>query len=108
MRRGGELIKEARKRGGLTQRELAELLGTTQSVIARWETGKRSPTFEVVVEAVRACGLDLSTRIVQRDEQHALLVREWLAMTPRERLERATKSRASFENLRQSIRRTAG
>jgi transcriptional regulator with XRE-family HTH domain len=107
MRRGGELIREARKRAGVTQRELAERLGTTQSVIARWETGKRSPTFEAVVEAARACGFDLSTRIVQRDEDHLLMVREWLTMTPRERLERATGARASFENLRQSVSRTA-
>ena len=103
--RGGELIKEARKRGGLSQRELAEQLGTTQPVIARWETGKRSPTFERVVEAVRACGFDLAARIVARDDQHALLVNETLKMTPRERLEKLSRSRAAFEELRKEVRR---
>lgn len=107
MRRGGELIKEARKRAGLSQRELAEFLGTTQPVIARWETGLRSPTFDKVVEAVRACGFDLAARIVQRDDEHALLIRDRLGMTPRERLEWASGSRAAFEELKQSVRRTA-
>ena len=71
--RGGQLVREARKRAGLTQRELAELLNTTQSVIGRWEAGNSSPSYERVVEAVRACGFDLAVRIVSRDDEHALL-----------------------------------
>ena len=102
--RGGELIKEARKRAGLSQRELAELLTTTQAVIARWETGRRSPSFERVVEAVRACGLELAVRIVNPDDQHSLLVQESLRMTPTERLDRLAQSRESIERLKASVR----
>lgn len=102
--RGGEVIREARKRADLTQRELAELLGTTQAVIARWETGARSPTFERVVAAVRACGFDLSVRIVARDDQHHLLVTEMLKMTPRERLHRVAQSGSAIEHLRSKVR----
>ena len=36
---GADLIREARKRAGLTQRELAERAATTQSSVARWESG---------------------------------------------------------------------
>ena len=33
----------ARKRAGLTQKELAEKLGVDQSAVSFWETGKRAP-----------------------------------------------------------------
>jgi transcriptional regulator with XRE-family HTH domain len=103
--KGGELIREARKRARVSQRDLAELLGTTQAVIARWETGKRSPAFERVVEAVRACGLDLAVRIVSPDDQHAQLVREALHMSPGERLDRLASSRKAIEELVSAARK---
>ena len=103
--KGGSIIREARKRAGLTQRQLAELLSTTQAVVARWETGKSSPTFDRVVQAVRACGLDLSVRIVNRDDEHSLLIDDALRLAPVERLERLTKSRNALEGLAANVRR---
>jgi transcriptional regulator with XRE-family HTH domain len=103
--RGGELIRRARRRAGLSQRELAERLGTTQAVVARWETGVRSPTLERVIEAVRACGLDLAVRIVARDDQHALLVQDMLRLEPAERLERLARSTAALEDLVSATRK---
>ena len=43
---GGELIREARLRAGLTQTELSELTGRERSVIARWEQGVISPPID--------------------------------------------------------------
>ena len=43
---GGVLIREARRRAGLTQVELAHRVGTTQSAIARVERGRTEPTAE--------------------------------------------------------------
>jgi ribosome-binding protein aMBF1 (putative translation factor) len=37
-------IAEARQRAGLTQAQLAERVGTTQSVISRWESGRGEPS----------------------------------------------------------------
>jgi transcriptional regulator with XRE-family HTH domain len=102
--KGGELIREARKRAGLSQRDLAELLGTTQAVIARWETGRRSPSFERVVEAVRACGFELAVSIVNPDDQHSLLVQDSLQLTPTERLDRVARSKEAIDRLREAIR----
>lgn len=65
---GGDLIREARRRSGLTQQQLAELLGTTQSAIARIESGGTEPSFRRVVEIVRACGLDLEPHLVAADD----------------------------------------
>ena len=97
--RSGEIVREARRRARLSQRELADLLGTTQPVIARWEAGTSSPAFDRVVEAVRACGLDLAVRVVARDDQHALLVRQNLVLTPAQRLERLRAGRAAVEDM---------
>lgn len=36
-------IKELREKAGLTQEQLAEKIGTTQSAVALWETGRRAP-----------------------------------------------------------------
>ncbi|MGH2786419.1 MAG: helix-turn-helix domain-containing protein [Actinomycetota bacterium] len=102
--RGGELIKEARRRAGLTQKELAERLGTTQAVIARWEGGDRSPTFERLREAIRACDLDLSVRIVARDDQHELLIEEMLRLSPDERLDKLTEGQAGVNELVRGVR----
>lgn len=66
--RGGDLIREARRRARLTQGELAGRLGTTQSAIARLETGGTEPSYERVVEAVRACGFDLLPRLLPADD----------------------------------------
>ena len=102
---GGQLIRQARKRAGLSQRELAERLGTAQAAIARWEGGRTAPSFDRVVAAIRACGLDLDTRIVTRDDHHERLVEERLRMSPDERLESLTRSRKSIEEMITSARR---
>ena len=84
---GGELIREGRKRSGLTQHELADALDTSQSVIARWESGRRSPTFTTVVRAVRACDLALWPRLEPVDEGPLGVALALDALTPAERLE---------------------
>lgn len=60
---GSQLVREARRRAGLTQAELATRVGTTQSAIARLERGSTSLTLERASRLVRACGFDLQVRI---------------------------------------------
>lgn len=100
---GGGLIREARKRAGLTQRELAEFLGTTQPVIARWEAGRASPSFERVVDAVRACGFDVAIRIVSKDDEHALWVQKNLQLTPLERLTQLQTGKSAIDSLAANV-----
>ena len=59
----GQLIADARAQTGLTQTELASRMGTHQSVVARWESGKTQPSFETVARAVSAAGLELTVTI---------------------------------------------
>ena len=96
---GGLWIREARLRAGLTQNELAERLATSQSLIARWERGVVEPAFGTVIKAVRACGLDLSVRVVAYDDDHDVLIKENLKLSPAERLQRMQKERKGLDEL---------
>ena len=51
-------VRTARLRADLTQAELAKLIGTTQSVIARLEGGtdKRVPSIPLLARLAAACG----------------------------------------------------
>lgn len=85
--RGGLLIREARRRAALTQAELARRLSTSQSTVARWETGRQAPNFDTVIRALRACGLDLDIHLVPYDDSDASLFDGYLRMTPQQRYE---------------------
>jgi transcriptional regulator with XRE-family HTH domain len=82
----GSLIAEARKRGGLTQADLAHRLRSHQSVVARWETGRTNPDFVTVQRAIRAAGFELGVSIQRVDEHDLTLIRRELALLPHQRL----------------------
>lgn len=81
------IIREARRRAGISQAELARRLGTSQSVIGRWETGKRTPSIDNLTAAVRACNLELHLGIANRDPDHDRLIDDSLRLNPEERLQ---------------------
>lgn len=58
-----ELIA-ARGRAGLTQGEVAQRMGTTQSVVARLESGKRMPSMRTVQRYANAIGARAVVRLV--------------------------------------------
>ena len=57
-----ELIA-ARTHAGLTQADVAERMGTTQSVIARMENGRRMPSLRSVQRYARAVGSNAVVRL---------------------------------------------
>lgn len=83
---GGSLLRIARLRAGLTQRELAGRLALPQSSVARWESGSRAPSIDNLVEAVRACGLDPVVSLFAMDRSNDAFIWELLDETPAERL----------------------
>jgi transcriptional regulator with XRE-family HTH domain len=93
---GNDLVREARKRVGLTQRELAERAGTTQSAIARLETGRSTPTFDTVLRLLRLCGLDLDIMLVERDDSDWLQAQRLLELSPKDRVERHARTLANL------------
>ena len=62
-------------------------MGTTQSVVARWESGRRSPTFVTTERAIRECGLALSARLVPLDEGPLGVALTMQDLSPMEKLE---------------------
>jgi ribosome-binding protein aMBF1 (putative translation factor) len=60
----GELI-EARQEAGLTQAEVAHRMGTSQSVIARLESARHMPTFDMAARYAAALGRRLDVHLVR-------------------------------------------
>lgn len=54
-----QLIQVARKRAGLTQRQLAEVAGTSQAAVARYERGVVVPDVRTLARLVEGCGFRL-------------------------------------------------
>jgi transcriptional regulator with XRE-family HTH domain len=84
-----DIIRRARELSGLSQRELARLAGTTQSVVARIELGQTSPTWDTIERLLRAAGLELDTRLTLLPVAHSHMLEDIpriLALTPEERL----------------------
>jgi len=54
-----QLVYDLRTSAGLTQRQLADRMGTTQSVISRLEQAGRLPTLEMLGRIAAATGADL-------------------------------------------------
>jgi transcriptional regulator with XRE-family HTH domain len=50
----------ARLAAGLTQKQLAERLGTTQSAVDRLESGQRMPTLDTLYKLAAVLGLDFT------------------------------------------------
>jgi len=84
---GGQLVREARRRAGMTQRQLASRAGVTQPTVARIERGDVEASLERVLELVRAAGFDLEVRVVPLDEDALALAEQNLARSPDERLD---------------------
>jgi HTH-type transcriptional regulator/antitoxin HipB len=53
------LIRRVRRRAKLSQRELAHELGVSQSAIAKWETGRTSPTARMLIKVLELGELHL-------------------------------------------------
>lgn len=83
---GGQLVREARRRADLTQRELAGRVGTTQSAIARIEGGATQPSYDRVRQLVEACGFELVPRIAPLDDSNWSVASSNLGLTTEERV----------------------
>ena len=86
------LVREARKRGRLTQAALGSRAGVPQSTIARIESGARTPSTDLVERLVRAAGFEIRVRLGDPDPGTASLFHRSLRRTPAERLADAARA----------------
>jgi ribosome-binding protein aMBF1 (putative translation factor) len=83
------LLRNARQKAGLSQRELARRARTKQSVIARIELGRTSPGWDTLESLVRAAGFDLDIQLVGRTAGTSHMmgdVQRILALNPEDRI----------------------
>ncbi|EFC82116.1 helix-turn-helix domain-containing protein [Parafrankia sp. EUN1f] len=59
----GRILRQARLLSGLSQRELARRLGTTQNYVWELEAGKRSIMMDRLFAAMRATGMELTATV---------------------------------------------
>ena len=105
---GGELVREARKRAALTQRELAERAGTTQSAVARLESGRTSPSLEQVQRLMRLCGYDLLVELAPYDDSDRVQARALTASDPEQRVDINGRTLAQADEFREAFLAATG
>jgi len=88
----GNLIKVARLKSGLSQRELARRARTSQSTIATYEAGRKEPTLPTLARIVAAAGLDLRIRLTPHGD-HDEWIRGYERRLPPKTRERARRQR---------------
>jgi transcriptional regulator with XRE-family HTH domain len=100
----GDLLREARLRAGLTQQQLARRAGTSQSAVARWESGAVQPSLERLRELVRACALELTFGLANYDDSYLSHINRQLALTPAERVRHKAETAATMLEMREAMR----
>jgi transcriptional regulator with XRE-family HTH domain len=84
----GQLVKEARQRHRISQKQLAMRAGTTQSAISRIERDRISPSVSTLRELLYLLGEDLTLGAERRDFGiDRTLTAERLKASPSERVE---------------------
>jgi len=82
----GRTLRQARRRAGLSQRDLAGLTGVAQPTIARVETGEHSPRVATLDVLLGACGEALEAVPRAGDGVDRTTIRALLALSPAERV----------------------
>ena len=71
----GQKIKALRKTRGLTQVQLADLLGLERASISNYETGRRYPSIPQLESICKVLGASLEYFGVETNETHDLIAR---------------------------------
>ena len=84
----GEVLRAARQRHGLGQRDLARLAGTSQAQISRIERGETSPSVQTLARVLAVMGerLNLDSEPVRGNRPLVQLRADYEQLTPSERL----------------------
>jgi transcriptional regulator with XRE-family HTH domain len=102
----GELLREARRRHGVTQQQLAARARTSQAAISRIERDLVSPSVSTLASLLDLLGEELGLSATPIDYGHdRTLIAENLRFTPAERVERQASWSRGLRELQRSVRR---
>lgn len=107
MSMAGRMVREARRRVNLTQRQLSAKAGIPQETIARIERGRVDPRIGTVDRLLEACGYGLESMPRLGIGIDRTQIRELLKLTPSERLARALKVDQEHVEFRRALKRVA-
>ena len=93
----GNLLLLARQQAGLSQRQLAERAGVTQSEIARIESGKREPSIPTIQRILAGAGLEIRFRLMPLDDHDQVLSASEERRTSAERARELARHRRNVE-----------
>ena len=99
------LLRYARQKSNLSQRELGRRAGTTQATISRIEEGLISPRFDTLERLLDACGFELEARPRRGEGIDRSAIRALLRVTPAERLHLAAEEANNLARIRTRKRR---
>lgn len=74
--RFGDILRAARKRQGLTQREVALRVGVTAAAVTQWERGYALPLLESRLDLAQTLGIPLDLVMPRAADHDAVLVTE--------------------------------
>jgi transcriptional regulator with XRE-family HTH domain len=101
----GEFLREARRRHGLTQEQLAARARTSQAAISRIERGLVSPTVDTLATLLDLMGEELSLGAEPIDYGHDRpMIQNNLQHSPEERIERHASWSRGMRELQRAFR----
>jgi transcriptional regulator with XRE-family HTH domain len=96
------ILRYARRRAGLTQRELAATSGMPQETIARIESARTIPRYDTLVHLLDACGLELELVPRLGVGEDRTLIQWTLSMDPATRLAHGKQAAEGMAYLRKA------
>ena len=67
----GQVLKVAREAKGMTQKQVAELLGRRQQIVGHWETGYAQPDANTLFELCDIYGISIDDAFGKKKETEA-------------------------------------
>src|SRR5437870_8459456 len=103
--KASRLVRAARKRKGLTQRELAAKTRISQPMISLIERGLQDPRYSTLQRIFRACDLEMDVVNVAGGGIDRTQFMSTLPLTPEERLRRSVVATRAINELVRNARR---
>jgi transcriptional regulator with XRE-family HTH domain len=102
----GQLLREVRRRHGLTQKQLAARARTSQAAMSRIERDLVSPSVHTLATLVDLMGEQLELETEPIDHGHDLpMIRSNLSHPPERRIERQAEWSRGMNELRRAVKR---